>query len=287
MITVAYNDTPDSRAALTWAARSARLNQEKLRVIAAVPMPTMPDYGSGAVLDPADMRAAAAEMAHQGADLAREQGAADVETASDVGNPAEVIVDHTAGARVLAIGNRGRGPLLSALLGSVSYAISAHAPCPVVVVRSDAELPSRDHGIVVGYDDSERSRKAVDYALFAAEMHGAPVRFVRVWNDMGTMLAAATYVDGAAIAMDDSAQREGARAAFEHRLAELRSAHPDIDISGDFVEGDPTSCLAESAKKAALLVVGTRGRGGFRGMMLGSVSHGLLHSSPCPVAVVR
>ncbi|GAB3586699.1 universal stress protein [Calidifontibacter terrae] len=287
MIAIGFNDTPDSRAALDWAARSAKISGEEVRVIAAVPMPTMPDYGSGAVLDPNQMRSAAAELALQGAKIAGEIGAAHVETAADVGNPAEVVVDRAEGARVLVIGNRGRGPLLSALLGSSSYAITAHAPCPVVVVRSETELPNATHGIVAGLDDSERSRKAADYAIFAANMHQAPLHFVRVWNDTATMLAAATYVDGAALAMDSGSQRDGARAAFEQQLQDLCDAHPEVKITGEFLEGDPTSVLSNAAQGAALLVVGTRGRGGFRGMMLGSVSHGLLHSAPCPVAVVR
>lgn len=287
MIAIGFNDSPDSRTALDWAARSAKITGETLRVIAAVPMSTMPDYGAGMVLDTDELRSAATELAAQGAATARDLGATDVETAADVGNPAEVVVDHAEGARVLAIGNRGRGPLLSTLLGSSAYAITAHAPCPVVVVRSETELPNSEHRVVVGFDDSDRAAKAADYALFVGAMHHAPVHCVRVWNDTSTLLAAATYVDGAAIALGNEDQRDHAREAFEQQIDRMRAGHPEVQITGVFSEGDPARVLADAAQEAALLVVGTRGRGGFRGMMLGSVSHGLLHTSPCPVAVVR
>lgn len=288
MIAVGFQDSPDTNRALEWAAQAAVANDEPLKIISVGPNGAFGDFtGSSVVIDAEVMRSAAVEIAEEGARRARELGAKEITVEGIVGNAAEGIVEAAEGARVLVMGNRGRGPLLSALLGSVSYAVTAHAPCPVIVVRESAPLPDADHRIVVGYDDSEPAQKARDYGVFLSELHDAPVHFVRAWSDTAAALAATSYVDGAALAISDTQAREETKADLQRMIDDLAAEHPKARISGELAEGDAAHAITEAAQGAGLVVVGTRGRGGFKGMMLGSVSHGLLHSAPCPVAIVR
>lgn len=289
MIVIGYSDNPDCERALEWAASEARRHGELLRVVSATGMPTFADAGAGVMIDRQVIEDGAREMAEAGAARAVELGAQNVESYAALGNPAEILVEAADGARALVLGTRGRGPVLSALLGSVAYAVAAHAPCPVVVVREGAVSVGSDHPIVVGTDESEPSSRALAMAAAVAAERGAPLHCVSVWADPAATIAAASFVDGAALMNAGEHVRDAVTKDLEARAAELRTQHPELTVTTAVLEGDPASCLAAEAARvgASMLAIGTRGRGGFRGMMLGSVSHGVLHAAKCPVAIVR
>ncbi|MCG8656049.1 MULTISPECIES: universal stress protein [unclassified Yimella] len=289
MIVVGYNDTPDCERALEWAASEARRSGDKLRVVSATAMPTFADAGAGVMIDRQVIEDGAVEMAKIGAEKASALGASDVEPHHSLGNPAEILVEAAEGARVIVLGSRGRGPVLSALLGSVSYAVAAHAKCPVVVVRADAPSVGPQHPIVVGVDDSKPSQRALAMACEVAAERGAPLHLVAVWSQPAATIAAASYVDGAVLMTAGEGIHQAVEAELRGTADRLRTDHPDLSITAEVIEGDPASALAAEADRvgASMLAIGTRGRGGFRGMMLGSVSHGVLHSAKCPVAIVR
>lgn len=289
MIVVGYNDTPDCERALEWAASESRRSQEALRVVSATGMPTFADAGAGVMIDRSVIEEGAREMAANGVKRATELGAVEVEAVSALGNPAEMLVEAAEGARAIVLGSRGRGPVLSALLGSVSYAVAAHAPCPVVVVRADAPSVGTEHAIMVGVDESAPSQRALALAAEVAGERGATVHLASVWSHPAATIAAASYVDGAVLMTAGEGIEEAVTAELRQTADRLRAEHPDLKITTAVLDGDPASALAAEAERvgAALLAIGTRGRGGFRGMMLGSVSHGVLHAAKCPVAIVR
>lgn len=289
MIVVGYSDTPDCERALEWAASEARRADEQLRVVSATGIPTFADAGAGVMIDRQVIEAGAREMAQIGVRKATELGVAEAEAYAALGNPAEILVEAAQGARAIVLGSRGRGPVLSALLGSTSYAVAAHAPCPVVIVRADAPSVGAEHPIVVGVDESQPSQRALAMAADVAAERAAKLHLVAVWSQPASTIAAASYIDGAILMTAGQGIEDAVRAELAQTADRLRTERPEITITTSVVEGDPASALAAEADRveAALLAIGTRGRGGFRGMMLGSVSHGVLHSAKCPVAIVR
>ena len=132
--------------------------------------------------------------------------------------------------------------------------------------------------IVVGVDGSEQSRTAMDLAVQEARLRHGEVQAVTAWNF--------PYVtDALGTAWDYEIFEKDAQAILEAELERVKDQ--DVDITGRIVEGNPASALIEASKAADLIVVGSRGHGGFTGMMLGSVSHQTIHHAHCPVLVIR
>jgi nucleotide-binding universal stress UspA family protein len=211
--------------------------------------------------------------------------------ADDV-SPAAELVEASHGAQLLVLGTRGHGEVVGTLLGSVAFAVTAHAACPVVVVRGDdSRHPGPEHSVVVGVDGSASCLAAVRFAADLAASSHAPLVVVCAYRDVarhtgapdetGHVLAAPGY--GPTFAM---LARETAVSAAAAARAEARAARPGIDVRLRVEEGRPSRVLARVAKGRALLVLGARGQGGFAGLRLGAVTHALVHTAPCPVAVV-
>ncbi|SDO89748.1 Nucleotide-binding universal stress protein, UspA family [Pedococcus dokdonensis] len=206
-----------------------------------------------------------------------------VTTASAYGNAAALLSDVSRGATCLVVGAREQSALGSALLGSTSLDVAAHAPCPVVVVRALPEqLPDRP-GVVVGSDGSELSEAAIAAGFEQADRLGLPLTVVHAWylDYAGTGLAALETSD----VRLQVTQEEQALAA--EALAGWSEKYPDVQVRQRVVHGHPVEALVQHSRGAELVVVGSRGRGGFTGLLLGSVSHGVLHHAHCPVMVVR
>jgi nucleotide-binding universal stress UspA family protein len=138
--------------------------------------------------------------------------------------------------------------------------------------------------IVVGIDGSDASSRALDFAAEEAALRAAALRIVCVWE-----VPVTAYGDGmipvVTPEMFDSYQ-EHAQAIVDGAVARARAAQPGIEVSGEVVEGLPAGVLVEESEKASLVVVGTRGRGGFKSLLLGSVSGQVVHHAACPVVVV-
>ena len=180
-------------------------------------------------------------------------------------------------ADLLVVGSRGRGALRSTLLGSVALHAVTHARCPVVVVH-----PRADDGalrVVVGVDGSEESRQALARAVAEADRLGADVTAVAAYSPRnhwsGAYQAALPPVDRLGEAVRSKAQAMVTEVGGPSTVGVLP------------VEGPAGDALVRAAEGAQLLVVGSRGRGAVRGMLLGSVAlHCVVHA-PCPVLVVR
>jgi nucleotide-binding universal stress UspA family protein len=144
-------------------------------------------------------------------------------------------------------------------------AVSARAHCPVVVVRGESVATAP---IVVGVDDSDCAEKALAFAVEESAERGVPLRVIRAW-------AAAL------------GNRQDQTRRLDDLVSVWREKYPEVAILAEAVDDHPAAALVSAGTTAQLLVVGSRGRGALRGMLLGSVSQHLLHHSACAVAVVH
>lgn len=160
---------------------------------------------------------------------------------------------------------------------SVAVPVMAHAHCPVVVVPEPEHVsqePERPEYYVVGVDGSEHSAAAVDVAFEEAALRGAELRALFVWQP------------GMLRVFDEHGPQQECRRMLSEIVAGRRARYPEVDLRHELVVGHPVQVLTEASAHALGLVVGTRGRGGFTGMLLGSVSQGVLHHARCPVIAV-
>jgi nucleotide-binding universal stress UspA family protein len=289
-IVVGYDGSEHSDAALEWAAAEAERRGRPLTVlhvldyVSRIPSPMGP-FGWPDVEDER-----VARTANSGADRARKiADILDVSAITRVARVPATLIEFSRDAELLVVGTRGHGDLAAAVLGSVAFAVGAHAQCPVVVVRGDSALPGPGRPVVVGVDGSPNSDEAVRYGADVAAAAYAPLIVVSAFRTLTSEAWAEAYVyleAGGGPDFDTLARRSAsAAAAAGARIA--REAYPGMDVTEQVVEGLPAHALAKAADGAGLVVVGSRGHGGFVGLMLGSVSHALIHSAPCPVTIIH
>jgi nucleotide-binding universal stress UspA family protein len=288
-IVVGFDGSSGSEGALDWAANTARRQGRPLTVLhvsdlAAAPARTafLPDVLSESLAEAAN---ATLKVGVQRAAVVLDRS--DITGTAVIGSPAAELVAASQGAALVVTGCRARGRLASGLLGSVSYAVTAHAKCPAVVVRGhETAYPDAAHEVVVGVDDSDASQRALDVAADIAAETGATLHIVRVeplhspdsWASVETRHAGSEHTH---------ALRAEAEATLERAEKQTRGSHPDLTIETEVLYGDAGHALAPLGDRAGLLVVGSRGRGGFSGLLLGSVSHAVIHEANCPVMVIR
>ncbi|MET8007627.1 universal stress protein [Nonomuraea glycinis] len=269
-IVVAVDGSAPATAAVEWAAADARRRGRDLRVVHVCeqwPHSEAAEYCIGTL--------------EAAADRARElAGTVKVTTELLSGHVVDQLIDESASADSLVLGSRGLGGFAGLVVGSVSIAVAGHAAGPVIVVRAPRVT---EHGrVVVGYDGSEHSRAAMEYAVEQARARRAQLHVVSALP----VPIVSSYAAAAYIGMIEQAIQEESQAARE-RVIPWRQGNPDLVITDGESREHPVSALIAAAGTADLVVVGSRGRGGFASAVLGSVSHGVLHHVACPVAVVR
>lgn len=201
------------------------------------------------------------------------------------GEPSAELIELSKSARLVVLGSRGLGGLSGMLAGSTAVALAAHGHSPVAVVRGrslDAEPPT-EGPVVVGVDGSPASEAALALAIDQASMRGVPLVAVHTWIDVplaGVPGAAGEFIDWEAV---ETQEQE----LLAERLAGWQEKYPDVRIRRVVTRDRPVRHLLEHAANAQLLVVGSRGRGGFRGMLLGSTSQALIYHATCPLIVAR
>ena len=291
-VLVGYDASPSAGHALRWAAGEALRRGLPLTVLHAVdlgldvdPTAASVEGWSGQLMDAA--RAVADDGARQAGEVAH---GVHIRGLVGTGPASRVLVEQSRDAELVVVGNRGRSELASAWLGSVSMAVATHAHCPTVVVRNEPRAQvGAEHAVVVGVDGSDASMAAVDAAAQLAQNTGATVRVVGAWDplverDWGPVYASA--LPGGSYGIDD-ALRTAAREAVAAAADRVRGAYPGTQVTTETPEGPPARALVDAASDAGILVVGSRGHGAFAGLVLGSVSHELVHTAPCPVMVVH
>lgn len=213
----------------------------------------------------------------------------DVECSVLHGDAAQTLCDRSAHSDLLVVGSRGHGGFAGLLLGSVSTKCAHHSLCPVAIVPNAGRVTASDPGqpgrIVVGVDGSEGSRRALRWAAADAELRGWSIDAVTVWRD--------PY--GGEIGLEFQApyfrrDRLASLKRVEEQLAETVTDAvgmvPTVTIDQVVIDGDPAETLCGRSADADLLVVGSRGRGGFARLTLGSVSSTCAHHSRCPIVIV-
>lgn len=281
-VLVGVDGSESSNAAVRWAADEARRLDVPLHILHAWMWPLYHvQLGPPPGAPPgAGLRAQAERVLSEAAHLARVTSpGTSVETTLVTGAAAAELLESAAEARMLVVGHRGLGGFSGLLLGSVGVTVTARAPCPVVVVRGDW---AQGEPVVVGIDGSPQSHLALVTAFGEAARRRALLLVAHAW-------AMPLRTEGA----DREYESELARGEREGRqLAEREASQASTGFPGVVYEvtvGDRSAGaeLVDATHDAQLVVVGSRGVGALRGLLLGSTAHALLHHAACPVLVVR
>ncbi|WP_227983912.1 universal stress protein [Nocardia spumae] len=279
-IVVAADGSEISYQAVAWAAVDAVLHGRRLDIITSATLPT--GFGS-------EIWAGNAEWVRQdGEHIITEArrvaglvtGPLEIRTELVFDPIIPTLVDRSDRAYRLVVGSRGRGAVKRALLGSVSSAVVQRARCPVTVVpgNSATDVVTAAQPVVVGVDGTDNSVPAIGVAFDEASRRRVPLIAVHTWSDISLPEVAVAGWD---------ALRESERAALSESLAGWREQYPDVDVRPVVWADRPSRALLAESEHAQLVVIGSHGRGGFTGMLLGSTGHALLQSAECPVIVVR
>jgi nucleotide-binding universal stress UspA family protein len=282
-IVVGFDGSPHARLALRWAMDEAARLRAPLTIVYAIHWyPEFADVTSQET--DRRVRDRARQIADDAsAEATRLDPQLSVIATVASGHPVNVLADLSRGARMVVLGSRGHGGFAGLIAGSVSIAVATHAHCPVVVIR---ELPSdtADLPVAVGVDDSPTSRLAVEFAFAEALARGVPLLAVRAWRPpTPSSLATVPFVRA-----EEIAEIEAAESHFLHDIiGPMAARHHNVQVEERVIDQPAAAALTDIALKAQLMVVGSRGHGGFSGLLLGSVGMQLLHYARCPVAIVR
>jgi nucleotide-binding universal stress UspA family protein len=285
-ILVGTDTSPGAAAALRWAVREAELRGWTVTALLAWGLldqhhagpdewfdPHYTSADAGKALDAAIEAAVGAQAAH----------AIERRLACDLPARALLAAADADAARLLVVGARGLGGFQRLLLGSVSEQCLHHAPCPVAVVHAETPEPTveRDR-IVVGIDGSDDGQRALAWALDEARARGSVAEVVHAWQPP---FLAGYPLDPLVIGTE--AFEDAARDVVEGTLDDADLTGLTHPVTRTLACARPAAALLDAARNADLVVVGSRGIGGFRGLLVGSVSLQVARHSPCPVVVVR
>lgn len=282
-VVVGYDGSDGSERALLWAADEARLRGLTLDVITVWDEPTVDvGMGAGGVVDPS-----LAEVLEQRAQETAAQGGAlagDIEVRSHAvpGPAAAALVERSREADLLVTGSHSKRGVAEILLGSTSAQVATHAACPTIVVRPKAATNQR---VAVAIDGSPEGGRALDFAFDEASRRGWTLRVIHAWDVhvVGFDVDDSTYPAGGIL---DEVKDAETRLSSEV-LSGHRDRYPDVTIEVHVARGHADRVVLDASGDCDLLVVGSRGHGGFASLLLGSVSHRVLHHADCSVAVVH
>ena len=227
----------------------------------------------------------AQDLAEEQLTKAREQhgssGVAAVQATAEAreGEPGHVLVNASQEAGLLVVGGRGHGSLASVLLGSTTGFVMHHASCPLMIVpETVSDGPFQR--VIVGFDDSDCSRSALRWGFDAARRHGCPLT---VLHALRITLAPAAIP----VALISPEYKSEMQAWLDRETAKIAADFPEVALTTIVHNGSPAGVLLEQSGPDELLVVGSRGRGGFAGLLLGSVAAQCSQHAKGVVVVVR
>jgi nucleotide-binding universal stress UspA family protein len=283
-IIVGIDGSQEGQRALDWGVDEALRRSRPLVVVHAFDLIR---YASPLLGEPSigERRQAAESLVAETVSSLRDNPRAqqlDIRPVVETGRAPGILLEQGTDAEMLVVGSRGLGGFTDLLLGSTSLQVASHATRPVVVIRGgDEASPGPSAGrVVVGFDESEHSRPAMAFAFEAADVRAIGLTAVHAWMSPPLMPTVTPPYEWQQAATDEQSVLAAA-------LASWRDKFPNVSTDAKAVRGDPATALIDESRGAELLVVGSRGAGGFRGLLLGAVSHAVLHHARCPVALVR
>ncbi|MGZ8690722.1 MAG: universal stress protein [Aeromicrobium sp.] len=285
-VVVGTDGSPSALRAVRWAAREAALRRVPLTVVHVAASPvaaTALGWPEGRVAEEVLEIQETAGAVITDAVFAAEDCIAggdrpEVHSELFFGGPVPILVDLSKEAQLVVVGCRGRTEHHRRLLGSVSTGLIHHAHCPVAVVHDEVPAQPSPLPVLVGIDGSRASELATAIAFDEASWRGADLVALHVWSD-----ADMATVPG----MEVSALQSAADKTLAERLAGWQERHPDVKVRRLIEFAEPARHLLDQAGRAQLVVVGSHGRGGFAGMLLGSVSTTVAQEARVPVIIAR
>jgi nucleotide-binding universal stress UspA family protein len=287
-ILVGVDGSSASTVAVDWAARDATMRKVPLTLVNVLdlpmattvrgfPMPMPPEYMQW---QQDEGRKVLNDTLKTVEDRTRQIGPLDVSSELMIGPPVPTLVELSKDAAMVVVGSHGRGALARRLFGSVSTGLVHHAHCPVAVIPDqDPLMPHPSQApILVGIDGSRASESAIAIAFDEASWRGVELIALHAWSD--TAMYEFRVPDWSQV-------RSAAEELLAERLAGWEERYPDVNVCRVVECDQPARQLLEQSKSAQLVVVGSHGRGGFTGMLLGSVSTAVVHAARTPVIVAR
>jgi len=283
-IAVGVDGSDSALRAVSWAAAEAVRRGSVIRLVSVAHLP--PSGYQMAAPVPAEVIDQINEQSRQAAQQAQaviedRYAGLTVDTAVLTGPPVPALIEESANAQLMVLGSRGLGGFTGMLVGSTAVGLVAHGHCPVAVIRGDVASAGP---VVVGVDGSPASAAAVALAFEEASLRGAELVAVHTWTEYGSDLG---YASGRHFVQDWDSIEEREDALLAEQLAGWQEKYPNVSVRRVVTRDRPVRCLLDRSADAQLLVVGSRGRGGFTGMLLGSTSQALVYHATCPLLVAR
>jgi nucleotide-binding universal stress UspA family protein len=283
-ILIGVDGSPESDAAVRWAAREAVMRDADVTLIHVI-APVDVSWPVGYLQSSFD------ESQEENAQHVIEQAQKTFHASVGDGEPPAVratvkhgqvagtLITASREAQMVVAGSRGMGAVGRTVLGSVSGGLVHYAHCPVAVIHADeAPAPDRTSPVLVGVDGSPASEAAIALAFDEAARRGVDLVALHAWSDVGVFPI---------LGMDWRQYEDQGHEVLAERLAGWQERYPDVHVRRRIVCDQPARWLLDESAQAQLVVVGSRGRGGFKGMLLGSVSTKVAEGAKAPVIVVR
>jgi nucleotide-binding universal stress UspA family protein len=285
-VVVGVDGSPASDRAVVWGVEQAAIEHRPVVLVHAASPTAATTWVGAPSFDPVPILEAIEESGQAQLEaavaMATERDATvEVRTLFDHRDPRDSLLDLSRTAGMIVLGSRGRGPMLSLILGSVSIAVSQHASCPVVVLRGDADHDQAPHtGVVVGADGTDGSAAALAFAFRQASSRSLPLTVFHVYwseQDEGHPSLADDYAD---------ADLEDTKLLLAESIAGFEADYPDVKVTLSVQRGFPDVVLVRACEAADLVVVGTHPTNWLYDTLAGEVSRSVLGHARCAVAVV-